>query len=41
MSSASEVIRLLGQYDTFAEFEAAHPAGNIGDSWLINGDLFP
>jgi hypothetical protein len=40
MSSASEAIRILGHYDKFELLENEHPIGNIGDSWLINGDLY-
>lgn len=33
-------VTILGSYDTVEELTAAHPTGNIGDSYLINGFLY-
>jgi hypothetical protein len=33
-------ITILGSYDTEEELIAAHPTGNAGDAYLINGDLY-
>ena len=33
-------VTILGSYSTEAELIAAHPTGNAGDSYLVNGDLY-
>jgi hypothetical protein len=33
-------VTILGSYDTVEELELAHPTGNPGDSYLVNGDLY-
>lgn len=33
-------VTILGSYDTVEELEAAHPTGNTGDAYLIQGDLY-
>ena len=33
-------VNILGSFDTYDDLIAAHPTGNIGDSYLINGDLY-
>lgn len=33
-------INILGSYNTLAELQAAHPTGNVGDGYLVNGDLY-
>ena len=33
-------VTILGSYDTYEELITAHPTGNAGDSYLINGDLY-
>ena len=33
-------VTILGSFDTEAELKAAHPTGNIGDAYLINGNLY-
>ncbi len=32
-------VEILGSYATLSELQSAHPTGNIGDSYLILGDL--
>ncbi len=32
-------VKILGSYDSLAQLKAAHPTGNIGDGYLVNGDL--
>lgn len=32
-------IEILGSYPTLEDLEAAHPTGNPGDAYLLNGDL--
>ncbi len=33
-------LTLLGSYNTFAELVAAHPTGDVGDGYLVNGTLY-
>lgn len=33
-------IQILGSYSTLEELEQAHPTGNAGDGYLVNGDLY-
>ena len=33
-------VTILGSYNTYAELIAAHPTGNLGDSYLVAGDLY-
>lgn len=33
-------VTILGSYNTLAELEAAHPTGNLGDGYLVAGDLY-
>lgn len=33
-------VTILGSYNTLAELEAAHPTGNVGDSYMVAGDLY-
>lgn len=33
-------VNILGSYNSLAELKAAHPTGNIGDAYLINGDMY-
>lgn len=33
-------VTILGSYNTLAELEAAHPTGNAGDSYLVDGYLY-
>ncbi len=33
-------VTILGSYDAVEELSAAHPTGNAGDSYLVNGDLY-
>ena len=33
-------VTILGSYNSYAELVAAHPTGEPGDSYLINGDLY-
>ena len=33
-------VNIRGNYDTFDALKSAHPTGNIGDAYLINGDLY-
>lgn len=33
-------VTILGSYNTLAELQAAHPTGNIGDSYMVAGDLY-
>lgn len=33
-------VTILGSYDTEDALNAAHPTGNIGDSYLVNGSLY-
>lgn len=31
---------IIGSYASYAELIAAHPFGNVGDSYIVNGDLY-
>lgn len=33
-------VTILGSYDTVAELRAAHPTGNNGDAYIVDGDLY-
>lgn len=33
-------VTILGSYPTYAALIAAHPSGNVGDGYLVNGDLY-
>lgn len=33
-------INILGSYPTYAALIAAHPTGNAGDAYLVQGDLY-
>ena len=33
-------INVLGYYDTYADFVAAHPTGNIGDAYVVGNQLY-
>lgn len=33
-------VTILGSYNTLAELEAAHPTGNVGDGYIVVGDLY-
>lgn len=33
-------VTILGSYNTLAELEAAHPTGNVGDGYMVAGDLY-
>ncbi len=33
-------VNILGSYNSVEELEQAHPTGNIGDAYLINGDMY-
>ena len=33
-------VTILGSYDTLAELRAAHPTGNNGDAYIVDGDLY-
>lgn len=33
-------VTILGSYDTLADLESAHPTGNVGDSYMVAGDLY-
>jgi hypothetical protein len=33
-------VNILGSYATEAELVAAHPIGNVGDAYLVSGDLY-
>lgn len=37
---AGTSVVILGSYNSVAELRAAHPTGNLGDAYLINGDLY-
>lgn len=32
-------VTILGSYNTMAELETAHPTGNLGDAYMVSGDL--
>ena len=33
-------VNILGSYDSLEELEEAHPTGEIGDAYLVNGELY-
>lgn len=33
-------VTILGSYNTLAELQAAHPTGELGDSYMVAGDLY-
>lgn len=33
-------VTILGSYDTYAQLIAAHPTGNLGDGYMVGGDLY-
>lgn len=33
-------VTILGSYDSEAELNAAHPTGDFGDAYIVNGDLY-
>lgn len=33
-------VTILGSYDTVSELQSAHPTGNVGDSYIVAGDLY-
>lgn len=33
-------VQILGSYNTLAELQTAHPTGNAGDSYIVNGNLY-
>lgn len=33
-------VTILGSYNTLAELQAAHPTGNAGDAYIIDGNLY-
>lgn len=33
-------VTILGSYNTYAELIAAHPTGNLGDGYMVGGDLY-
>lgn len=33
-------VTILGSYNSYAELIAAHPTGNVGDGYLVAGDLY-
>lgn len=33
-------VTILESYNSYADLIAAHPTGNVGDSYLVNGDLY-
>lgn len=33
-------VTILGSYNTLAELEAAHPTGQLGDAYMVAGDLY-
>lgn len=37
---AGEGVTILGSYDSFETLKAEHPTGNLGDSYLIGGNLY-
>ena len=37
---AGTAVTILGSYPDYASLIAAHPTGNPGDSYLVNGDLY-
>ena len=33
-------VNILGSYDSYEALKQAHPTGNIGDAYIVNGDMF-
>ena len=33
-------VTILGSYNTLSDLQAAHPTGNAGDSYIVDGDLY-
>jgi hypothetical protein len=33
-------VTILGSYNTLVDLQTAHPTGNVGDSYLVSGDLY-
>ena len=33
-------VTILGSYNTLTELQAAHPTGNAGDAYIVDGDLY-
>lgn len=33
-------VTILGSYNSLAELQAAHPSGNVGDGYIVTGDLY-
>lgn len=33
-------VTILGSYNTVTDLQAAHPTGNVGDSYMVAGDLY-
>jgi hypothetical protein len=33
-------VKILGSYNTLTELQSAHPTGNTGDSYIVDGDLY-
>ena len=33
-------VNILGTYDTLAELQAAHPTGELGDNYMVDGNLY-
>lgn len=33
-------VNILGSYNSLEELKQAHPTGNVGDAYLINGDMY-
>ena len=33
-------VTILGSYNTVAELQSAHPTGNAGDAYIVDGDLY-
>lgn len=40
MGSDGTSVTILGSYNTLAELQAAHPMGNLGDGYIVSGDLY-
>jgi hypothetical protein len=38
--AAGTSVTILGSYPSLAALQAAHPTGNIGDAYLVQGDLY-
>ena len=33
-------VNILGSYDSYEELKQAHPTGNIGDAYIVQGDMY-